>query len=282
MKVSASHEAREERNVADARETRSVHMTRRLYQEERLDSILRQLQELGYVSVGELSESLGVSAVTIRSDLDALERAGRLWRTHGGAVPIHVGEGSLSFSVRQQANVRAKERIGAAAAELVADGEAIVLDASTTAWQMARSLLPRRDLTVLTTGLYVALELLRAPGISVLIPGGPIWREAASVVGTMDNAILHKGNLQKGFFGGRGLTLEEGLTDANRDEVVLKRQFIAAVHEVNVILDASKWGKVAFATCATVEEIQRVITDHDAPPDLVAALRDRGIEVILA
>jgi DeoR/GlpR family transcriptional regulator of sugar metabolism len=257
-------------------------MSRRLFQEERLDSIIRQLQEAGYVSVAQLSETLGVSAVTIRSDLEILEQAGRLLRTHGGAVPMHISEGSLSFSVRQQANVQAKERIGAAAAEFVADGEAIVLDASTTAWQMARHLLPRRDLTVLTTGLYVALELLRAPGIAVLIPGGPIWREAASVVGTWDKSILEDGNLQKGFFGGRGLTLVEGLTDANRDEVALKRQLVSAVHEVNIILDASKLGKVAFASCAAIAEITRVVTDREAPLPLVAALRERGIEVVLA
>jgi len=257
-------------------------LSRQLYRPERLEAIVKQLQDASYVSVAELAESLGVSAVTIRSDLELLEHAGRLLRTHGGAVPIHVGESALSFSVRQSANVQAKERIGAAAAELVGDGEAIVLDASTTAWHMARNLLSRRDLTVLTTGLYVALELLRSPGISVIIPGGPVWREAASVVGDWDGSILAGGNLQRGFFGGRGLTLEEGLTDANRNEVDLKRKLVSAVREVNVILDSSKLGKVAFASWAAVGEIRRLITDREAPPDFVAALRERGVEVILA
>jgi len=257
-------------------------LSRQLYRPERLEAIVKQLQDASYVSVAELAELLGVSAVTIRSDLELLEHAGRLLRTHGGAVPIHVGESALSFSVRQSANVQAKERIGAAAAELVGDGEAIVLDASTTAWHMARNLLSRRDLTVLTTGLYVALELLRSPGISVIIPGGPVWREAASVVGDWDGSILAGGNLQRGFFGGRGLTLEEGLTDANRNEVDLKRKLVSAVREVNVILDSSKLGKVAFASCAAVGEIRRLITDREAPPDFVAALRERGVEVILA
>ena len=257
-------------------------LSRQLYRPERLEAIVKQLQDASYVSVAELAESLGVSAVTIRSDLELLEHARRLLRTHGGAVPIHVGESALSFSVRQSANVQAKERIGAAAAELVGDGEAIVLDASTTAWHMARNLLSRRDLTVLTTGLYVALELLRSPGISVIIPGGPVWREAASVVGDWDGSILAGGNLQRGFFGGRGLTLGEGLTDANRNEVDLKRKLVSAVREVNVILDSSKLGKVAFASCAAVGEIRRLITDREAPPDFVAALRERGVEVILA
>jgi len=164
----------------------------------------------------------------------------------------------------------------------VSDGEAVVLDASTTAWHLARHLLSRRDLTVLTMGLYVALELLRSPRISVMMPGGYLWREAAAVVSSWDCRILKEANLQKGFFGGRGLTIEEGLTDANSAEVELKRRLVSAVREVNVIVDSSKFGKVAFGSCASIEEIDCVLTDRGAPDDLVEALRDRGVEVILA
>jgi DeoR/GlpR family transcriptional regulator of sugar metabolism len=256
--------------------------SRRLFRQERLNAIIRQLQEDGRVTVGGLSEDLGVSAVTIRADLAALERAGRLARTHGGAVPAPLGDGALSFSVRQSERVEAKERIGAAAAELVGDGEAIVLDSSTTAWQVARHLLCRRDLTVLTTGLYVALELLRVPGIAVLMPGGPIWREAACFVGPWDGDLLREVNLRRGFFGGRGLTIAEGLTDPHQGEAELKRRLVATVHEVNVIVDASKLGKVSLAPSASMGEVHRVITDRDAPDAIVAALRERGVEVVLA
>ncbi|MFH1084909.1 MAG: DeoR family transcriptional regulator, partial [Chloroflexota bacterium] len=107
-------------------------MARRLYRQERLDTVLKRLHDTGYVSVAELSETLGFSTVTIRADLELLERSGHLLRTPGGAVPIGMGDNALSFAVRQSANVQAKERIGAAAARLVAEGEAIVMDASTT------------------------------------------------------------------------------------------------------------------------------------------------------
>ncbi|MHB9031636.1 MAG: DeoR/GlpR family DNA-binding transcription regulator [Anaerolineae bacterium] len=255
--------------------------TRRLFRQERLDAIYRQLVENGYVSVSELSERTGVSSATIRSDLEWLEQNGRLLRTHGGAVPLHLSEGSLSFAVRQRENIDSKERIGAAAAEYVSDGEAIVLDASTTAWQMAKHLVNRRDLTVVTTGLYVALELLRSPGINVIIPGGSVWREAASIVGPISTDLLN-GNLQSGFFSGRGFSIKEGLTDANQAEVELKRQLISTVRQVNVIIDISKLGKVAFASCASLEQIKRVFTNKGAPDDFVAVLRDRAIDVILA
>lgn len=258
-------------------------MPRRLYRQERLDTILQHLSRTGYVSVGELSETLGVSTVTTRSDLDFLQRAGQLVRTHGGAIPISDDEdNTLSFSVRQRANVQEKERIGASAAELVGDGQAVVLDSSTTAWHIARCLLSRRDLTVLTTGLYVAIELLRAPGISVIVPGGSVWREAAAILGPINQDILDMGNWQMGFFGGRGLTLAEGLTDANKNEVSLKRRLAEAVRQVNVVVDASKLGKVAFAACAPIELITRVVTGRGADREIVAQLCDRGIEVILA
>jgi DeoR/GlpR family transcriptional regulator of sugar metabolism len=253
-----------------------------LYRQERHEIILKKLAQTGYVAVSELGDDLGVSAVTVRNDLDALESEGHLLRTHGGAVPVHLGEELLSFSARQRDQVQAKERIGAAAARLVSDGEAIILDASTTAWHMARHLLGLRELTVLTTGLYVALDLLRAPGISVMMPGGRIWREAAAVIGGDDHALPGQGNLRRAFFGGRGLSLEQGLTDPNQDEVALKRRLIATVPEVNVIVDSTKIGKVAFATCVSLDEIHRVITDSDAPPAFVDTLRERGIEVILA
>lgn len=256
-------------------------MPRKAYRQERYEIILKKLQQSGYVSVSELGDELGVSVVTVRNDLDALESEGHLLRTHGGAVPMHFGEEMLSFSARQRDQVQAKDRIGAAAARLVADGEAIILDASTTAWHMARHLLALRELTVLTTGLYVALELLRSPGVSVMMPGGRIWREAAAVIGD-DHVLPWQGNLRRAFFGGRGLSLEQGLTDPNQDEVALKRHLIESAPEVNVILDSTKIGKVAFATCATLDQIHRVVTDENAPPEFVAALRERGIEVLLA
>jgi len=257
-------------------------MTRRLFRPERLEAIVRELQQAGYVSVADLSRQLGVSEVTVRSDLNALERAGALVRAHGGAVPVRSSDSALSFAVRQRLHVQAKERIAALAATLVTDGDSIVLDASTTSWHVARCITTRRDLTVLTTGLYVALELLHSPGISVIMPGGRIWPEAASLVGPWDSAILAQGNLRMAFIGGRGLTLEQGLTDANPDEVVLKRKLVSLVSEVTVLVDGSKLGKVAFAPCLAVDEIQRVITDKSAAPEIVSALRSRGMDVLVA
>jgi DeoR family transcriptional regulator, aga operon transcriptional repressor len=256
-------------------------MPRRLFRQERLDLIRDKLQQTGYVSVTELSEDLGVSAVTIRTDLDNLEAEGQLQRTHGGAVPLHTSEEVLSFASRQRSQSEVKDRIGAAAAALVNDGEAIVLDASTTAWHMARHLINHRDLAVVTNGLHVAIELLRGPGISVMMPGGRIWREAGAVVGPAVRPTPDGFNLQRVFFGGRGFTLEAGLSDPNHEEVQLKRSYIGAARELTVMVDSTKFGRVAFSTIATVDQITRLITDTAAPPEMLDALRARGIEVIV-
>ncbi len=256
-------------------------MARRLYRHERLERILHELEASGYAAVGDLADLLNVSTVTVRADLDALEQEGALIRTHGGAVPVPLEGGRYSFAVRRGIRVPAKERIGAYAASLIQDGEAIVMDASTTAWHVAHRLDEKRDITVITNGLHVALELLRWPGVSVMMPGGPLWREAAAVVGPNDDWVLRQGNLQRGFFGGRGLTVEEGLTDASPEEALLKRQCLEAVREVNVILDASKLGKVSFAPVVPVSGIQRVITDDEADEAIVERLRDQGVEVII-
>ena len=255
-------------------------MARRLYRQERFDLILRELDASGYTSVGDLADRLGVSTVTVRSDLDLLEQEGGLIRTHGGAVPVPMEGGRYSFAVRRGMHVPAKERIGAYAASLIQDGEAIVVDASTTSWHLAHRLDEKRDITVITNGLHVALELLRWPGVSVMMPGGPLWREAAAVTGRNDDWVINQGNLQRGFFGGRGLTVADGLTDASPDEAQLKRQFLQAVREVNVIVDSTKLGKVSFAPVVGIEGIHRVITDTDADETVVAQLRSQGVEVV--
>lgn len=256
--------------------------TERLFLQERLDQILAVLGAQGRVSVAELGEQFGVSAVTIRNDLATLEQEGRLLRTHGGAVlkPVLSTE-PLAFALRKDLHQDEKERIGRAAAALVRDGESIALDASTTAWHIAHHLKDRQELTVVTNGLFVALEFLNSPGVTVVMPGGSLRTASASLVGDQGAGILDRYHMQKGFFGAGGFTLEEGLTDTNQYEVELKQRMVERSKEVIAVVDSSKWGQVTFAALASVDQLDRVITDGGAPPDMVAALQDRAIEVAL-
>jgi DeoR/GlpR family transcriptional regulator of sugar metabolism len=89
-------------------------------------------------------------------------------------------------------------------------------------------------------------------------------------------------NFQKGFFGAKGLTLEEGLTDVNNAEVAVKRAWVAHAKQVIAIVDSSKWGRVGFASFASIDQLDCIITDEGAPPDMVAALQEAGVDVIIA
>jgi DeoR/GlpR family transcriptional regulator of sugar metabolism len=256
--------------------------TERLFLQERLDQILALLQAEGRVSVIELGERFGVSAVTIRNDLATLEQQGHLLRTHGGAMlRPDLSTEPLAFALRKDLHQAEKERIGRAAAALVRDGESIALDASTTAWQIARHLKDRQELTVVTNGLFTALEFLNSPGVTVVMPGGSLRVASASLVGNHGACILDRYHVQKGFFGAGGFTLEEGLTDTNQYEVELKQHMVERSKEVIAVVDSSKWGQVTFAALVSVGQLDRVITDDGAPPEMVTALRERGTEVTL-
>lgn len=240
------------------------------------------LERKGRVSVADLGERFGLSQATIRSDLDALAAQGLLVRTHGGAIASDRTELELSFDVRRRLHSTQKMRIGAAAAAMVEDGEAIVLDASTTALALANQIKGRRELTVITNGLFIAMALLDSPGVTVLMPGGFLRRDSVSLVGTEGNDFIKQFNLQKGFFGAKGLTPEEGLTDVNNAEVAIKRDLVRHARRVIAVVDGSKWGRVGFVSFASIDQVDCVITDEGAPPDMVAALREAGVEVIIA
>ena len=253
---------------------------RKLLPEERLAQIAALVGERHAMTVAELSEHFDVSAATIRTDLDELERRGLLLRSHGGAVRVDRNSREFSLQVRERSQVEEKGRIGAAAAAMIADGDAIALDSSTTALQIARRIRDRRELTVVTSSLMVALELIDAPGITVVMPGGVLDRDSVSLVGALGTETLAKCNAGKGFFGVRGLTAGS-LTDVNSYEAELKRSLISASKEVNVVADSSKWGRVALVSLVPWSAVQRVISDRGAPLAMVAALRARGIEVLL-
>jgi len=247
---------------------------------ERRHEILKLVREGGRVTVAALSERFGVSAVTIRQDLQALAAQNLVIRTHGGAIPGDRLAAELSLAYRRQQQVAAKDRIGAAAAALIQDGDAVFLDTSSTALAIARRLGDHRYVTVITNSLAVVQELMAFPHIAVVVPGGHLRRETVSLIGREGLRMLEGYNIEKGFFGAHGLSPAVGLTDVSPDEAAIKAVLVGKCREVNVVIDATKWGRVGIATYAPLTAVHRVITDTDAPADLVAAVRQAGIEVL--
>ena len=256
-----------------------------VFARERQQHIALSVEEHGRVRVTDLAERFAVSEVTIRKDLRVLETEGRVVRAHGGALAPSRSRAERAFEVRERLQRAEKERIGAAAAALVADGESIALDASTTALAMARHLKTRGGwvhLTVITNGLRIASELAGHRGITVALPGGFVRWEAMSVVGPLGGGLLEKVNIQKAFMGAAGFTLETGLSDATEEEAQLKRLIVAASSEVVALVDHTKWGRTAFATFCPTDRLTAVVTDEEAPAGMANALRQRRITVHVA
>lgn len=246
--------------------------------EKRRRSILDALEAAGELSVGTLVERFQVSEVTIRQDLQNLSDRNLIVRTRGGAISLSSPP-ELSFEIRQRQNAEQKARIARAAAALIHPGDSVILDASTTTQAVIPYLKLIPELTVITNSLKAGISLLHFPHIHVIVPGGSLRRDAISLVGSPENEFFKGLNAQVGFFGARGITLEQGLTDVNLEEARVKHRMVQMCQRVVGLLDGSKWGRMSVVTFAALAEIHLVITDASAPAEMVAAVRQRGVEV---
>src|SRR5689334_4598700 len=184
-----------------------------------MQQVLRMLETRDSVPVSELAEAFSVSEVTVRSDLTALARQGLVARVRGAVRALQHGQSEVGFDLRLRLEVERKRAIARGAAALVGEGEAVALDASTTAYYLALELRSKRELVVVTNGLLVATALAEAPGVTVIVMGGTLRLSAMSVVGDLGTDVLRTTRINKGFLGARGLSLERGLMDLNPDEV---------------------------------------------------------------
>lgn len=256
---------------------------RKSFPEERRKQIRSLLEENGRVSVEELTLRFQVSKVTIRGDLDWLEQDGLTKRTHGGAIFVSsdVGHADPPFMDRQQAQPDEKQRIGKAAALMIQPGDIVFLDAGTTSLNIAKHLRQRVNITVVTIGLRVAMELEEAEGVTVVVPGGIMRRGSMSLLGDYALRTLETIHINKAFMGAKGLTLAKGLTDVNAFEVAMKQFVVRRADQVIGVADHSKWGRVSFATFADTDQITAIISDVKAPPELVQQFGKCGIHIEL-
>jgi DeoR family fructose operon transcriptional repressor len=250
--------------------------------------ILEILARERIVEVVKLSEALGVSAVTIRSDLDALDRRQLLRRIRGGAMAIRPARFERPLDLPQHNFAEEKERIGAMAARMVRNGETIILDAGTTAIAMAIAL-PEdlRDLVVVTSSLDVALTLHDHPGVSVFVTGGKLKTtgrntRSHSLISPFGTLLLQQINADCAYVCCAGVDAERGFTNAHFEEVEIKRAMIASARRVVMLADHGKIGHVAGARIAGIGEVTALVTDAGAAAADVQALEAAGLQVLLA
>lgn len=250
--------------------------------ESRQGQILSLLSSRERVSVIELSQLLTVTEVTIRKDLERLQEQGLVTRVHGGAAISSRGRLERNQIARESERRAEKLRIARVAAELIQSGQRIFLDASTTALFIARLIKDRRDLVVVTNGLYTAVELSYCDSIATIVLGGTVRHRSSSLVGSLADSMTQRLRVDLGFFGARGLTPRDGLMEVDLDEAQLKHNMVRASDVVIGVADSSKFGARYLNAFALPDEIHRIITDVQAPEPAVAEFRAHGIQVDLA
>jgi DeoR/GlpR family transcriptional regulator of sugar metabolism len=232
----------------------------------------------GTAHVADLAASFGVSEMTVRRDLRALEREGKLERVHGGA--IHAAS-EKPFAETVVERYDAKDRIGAAAARMVRDGQTVMVDIGTTTLQLARHL-HGLDITVVTTSLAVYEELLPDEDIELLLPGGLVRRNYRSLVGVLAEDSLRQLRADVLFLGTSGVDAEIAVWDTTMVEVPIKRAMIAASQQVVLLADAEKFSMDAVVRVCGAEDLDHVVTDAPVPATHAAGIAEAGIEVTVA
>ena len=239
----------------------------------------------GFARVSDLAGRFGVSAVTVRADLTALEARARVRRVRGGAVPL-PGLGERPFESSQWEAPLQKSSIGVHAAGMITAGDTVILDVGTTTTAIARALVLRtglRDVTVVTNGLNIALELERAtPRISVVVTGGTLRPLQHSLVNPLGTTLLERLRASVAFVGCNGVDAEAGITNVNLPEAEVKRAMLLAARRRVIVADGSKVGEVELAKVCDIEEVSLLITDPTADPEVVAEIAAAGCQVELA
>ncbi|WP_124059081.1 DeoR/GlpR family DNA-binding transcription regulator [Vaginisenegalia massiliensis] len=238
-----------------------------MFVEERRKQIVNMVNSDNSISVNELSEKFNVSLATIRSDLNILDRQNKLIRTHGGAVKIENKDQNLiisnNYEIRKNMHINEKKYIARIALEHINDEDCIILDASSTCYELAKLLNEKSlNLTVVTNGIRTANLLKKSSNITVIVIGGIIKGDSNAIEGLLGSDILNRIYVNTIFFSAFGLTKEEGFTDFNIYEIELKKKMLEAASTKIALIDSSKFNRKSLTSFAYLRDIDCVITDE--------------------
>jgi DeoR/GlpR family transcriptional regulator of sugar metabolism len=249
---------------------------------QRRDKILELLREDGSAKVIKLAKIFKVSEVTVRQDLEKLENEGYIRREHGGAFLKNIEDGVKSFTLLNQDNLEKKKLIGRRAAELIEAGETIILDSGSTTTEIAKNLIGRRGLTVITNALNIAMILGAEPGIDVIVTGGEFKPPTLSLTGQKAASFFDDIHVDKLFLATAGISLRSGLTYPSLSDIVVKKAMIEAADITYLVADSTKIGKNSFASLGALSLINYIITDPSVDQSHLQLFRDNDIELIIA
>jgi DeoR/GlpR family transcriptional regulator of sugar metabolism len=224
--------------------------------------------------------------MTIRRDLRDLDREGVLRRVHGGAVSSLGRSYEPPYTIRSTRNEDPKRAIGRMAAELIIDGDSIALDVGTTTLEIAQALQGKHNLTIITASLPIANEIVSnlslTSEVRLILTGGILRSGELSMIGNIAAQTYAEFHVDKAFIGIGGLSLENGITEYNLEDAIVKKPLIQNARQRIVVADSSKIGRTTFASVAPLSMVDTIITDSQISEESKRALQDLGIELLIA
>lgn len=249
---------------------------------QRREKIFELIQEDGSAKVIDLAKIFKVTEVTIRQDLEKLEKDGLIIKEHGGAFLKNIKDQVQAFSLRDHDNIEKKELIAKKCLEFIESGDTIILDSGSTTTEIAKNLKGMKQLTVITNALNIALMLGAEPGIEVIVTGGEFKPPTLSLTGQKAADFFKGLNVQKLFLATAGISLKAGLTYPSISDLVVKKAMIEAAETRYLVADSTKIGKTALASLGALSLIDYIITDPNIEEKHRQVFKDHEIELIIA
>lgn len=247
---------------------------------ERRKKIIDIVNNKKSIRVTELSKIFSVTEETIRRDLEKLERDDELIRSHGGALSIVKSDTTeIPYFKREITNMEEKKAIAKEAIKFISKGDKIFLDASTTAWYMAKAL-PDLSLTVVTNSIKVTMELGSKKNIKVIATGGELLRKSLSFVGSKAEETIESYHVDKAFISCKALHPTFGLSESDEQQAVVKSKMIHNASQSYIMVDFSKFGLKSFSSIGSIKLVERIITDDKMSQEAISFFEDRSIPVV--
>ena len=247
---------------------------------ERRNAILAKLNAEGKVIVTDLSREFDVTEETIRRDLEKLDNEGLATTTYGGAVAIQNLNIDLPFNVRKRANVERKQKIAEKIARMIHDGDYIMLDASSTAIYVAKSITNRKNITLITNSVEILVEFADKSDWKILSTGGSLKKGALSLVGASAERMIRGFHVDLAVCSSKGIDMNMGVTDSNEKDSEIKQAIFGAANRKILAVDSTKFDKISFVHVCELSDIDTVVTDEAPSERWVEYFKDRDVELV--
>lgn len=247
---------------------------------ERRNAILAKLATDGKVIVSDLSEEFNVTEETIRRDLEKLDKEGLAKKTYGGAVVLETHAADLPFNVRKRVNATLKETIAQKIADMIHDGDSIMLDASTTAICVTKYIKNRENITLLTNSVEILLDLADKSGWNILSTGGTLKNGSLALVGASAEKMIRGFHVDIAVCSAKGIDMSMGISDSNEKDAQIKEAIFSAADKKILAIDSTKFDKCSFVRVCDVKDVDILVTDERPSDEWIGFFGENQVELV--